>query len=338
MAWLKVMLLPLILMMSTLCQNAVSANVEWLVQSSQKEHSLTYQLEIKLANRVTELTNNEFIIKILPPNEIGSIRSAFNSTRTNKITVMITSPMYWSAADPVFAIMGDFVTAWDSPAEYEIWLQKRKGIRYIENAYHRFGLKQIAYILAPLDALVSTIPLRDIKDFKGQRMRTPPGMVTDFFKELGALTRIISLEQVASSLVSKQITIADYSNLVLNYNVGLYKIAKHSTYPGFHSITMTDFVVNINAWDNLDTAKKEALHLALSEIKLFYKQVFIKMLPKTLDKMKESGVTIHNWDEEQRREVRRLAIPVWKKYASKSPTAEKLVAELIDYLKEINNL
>ncbi len=312
--------------------------VTWKVQSNKPKDGVLFSVELLVAKEIAADTQGNLLLDVRSGNGHVGQREAFNALRLGKIDAMFMSPQYWGGADPVFPIMGDLVAAWDSPEQYFYWLNDEGGIKYLEAAYQRFGLKLIGYVVAPTESLVSRIPIANIDDIKGKVMRTPPGMITDFFQLIGARTRNISVPKIAASLLNGKVAIADLSHIAVNNASGVYKQSKHTNYPGFHSSPLYDFVVNQKAWDALSSFHQKSIKNALLHWRVINYKTNQQELEGALKSLQEQGVTIHHWDEQEIKKARKIAIQVWDKYGAKSDEAKVLITELKQWLKTIGNI
>ena len=248
------------------------------------------------------------------------------------------SPQYWGAADPVFTIMGDLVAAWNNPEQYQRWLEEQNGIEHLQRAYAKVDLKLLGYMVSPMESLVGTTALGNLQDFIGQRIRTPPGMVHDYFKALGAKPRLIAIDKVSSALERGQIKIADYSNPMVNLQVGLHRISKHSNYPGFHSMPLLDFVVSAHAWQDLSAQHQSMLLKHIKQLQSDLNQVYQQQLSSMLKNMQLEHVNLYRWSTAERIRARQLAVPIWDNFATKSREAAALIDSLKRWLVKIGNL
>lgn len=308
----------------------------WKVQSNKAANSQRLALEHAFAEEVSKLSDQQLIIKVSAANGFVPIRSSFNAVRKDMIQAMFMSPMYWGAADPIFYILGDLVAAWQKPSQYKQWLEQENGIRYLRNAYSAFDLKLIGYAISPVESFVSSVPLRNIDSFVGKHMRTAPGMVYDYFKIVGAKPRLISLNQVLKALEKNSVAIADYSNIVANFNDGLHQSAKFTNYPGFHSMPLNDFVVSQKAWDALNEKQRDAVETAIKNWEKALYSYYRSQTYQAITGLQESGVSIYHWREKDIIQARKLAVQVWDKYARKSDAANRALSELKLWLKKIN--
>ncbi len=317
---------------------AISDPIVWKIQSNQSAKSLKFKQHKHIVSEIERLSNGQLQFQLLPVNGYVGNRQAFNSTRVGTIDAMFMSPQYWGSSDPIFTIMGDLVAAWKSPDQYRHWLGEQNGIAYLERAYQRKGLKLIGYALIPIESLVSTKPIRNAADFADQLMRVPPGMMSDLFRELGARPRKITLDKVVKALQRGQVTLADYSTLQVNYQRGLYSIAKYTNYPGFHSMPLSDFVVNEKRWQSLTAQQQQLISTVADKWHQRLMSDLSRDVSLILSDLKAQGVEVHTWREQDIRQVREQAVQIWEQYASRSTEATQLVAEIESWLKKIGNL
>lgn len=312
--------------------------IVWKVQSNKPAAGVLFTIEQQLAEEIAFETKGELILVVKPEGGFLGIREAFNGLRKGSIEGMFMTPQYWGGADPVFTVLGDLVAAWDSPAQYRRWLSEQKGIRYLESAYERYGLKLISYTIAPSESIVSTTPIANVSDFKGKVIRSPPGMISDFFAALGARPRHLTVAKISPALANGRINMADFSNLVHNYHLNQYKVAKYTNYPGFHSMPLYDFVVRKEAWLGLSDEHKLAVKKVMNRWdKIIYNSTHFH-LQKVLKLTEKEGVTVHRWNKSEIRAARRLAVSVWDNYARKNRTAKQIITELKQWLKSIGNI
>ena len=307
-------------------------SVTWKVQSNKSAGSVRFALEQAFSKEVAKLTDNTLIIDVRPAHGFVPMRSSFNAVRKGTIQAMFMSPMYWGGADPVFYILGDLVGAWRNPQMYAQWLEQENGIRHLHNAYNKFDLKLLGYTISPLESFVSSVPLVDISSFSGKTIRAAPGMAYDFLVLLGAHPRLISLNQVKVALAKKRVSIADYSNIVANFNDGLHEIVKHTNYPGFHSMPLNDFVVSKKAWQYLTDEQRGAVDIAIKHWSQALNEYYQKGELNTLTSLQDIEVTIYRWDDAKRAQARQIAEQVWDRYAQKGDTARIVLDELKAWL------
>jgi TRAP-type C4-dicarboxylate transport system substrate-binding protein len=135
---------------------------------------------------------------------------------------MFSASMYWGNIDPVFAVFGDLIAAWNSPADFNLWYDSSGAETIVNTAYQKYNIKLLGYSLTSHESLISNTPIKNIYSFANKIVRTPHGsMANKFFKKLKANVRPIGMSKVKASLKNSSINIADISTVVVNYKEGL---------------------------------------------------------------------------------------------------------------------
>ena len=93
-------------------------------------------------------------------------------------------------------------------------------------------------------------PIRTAADFKDWKFRSPPGLATKVFAAMGASPIVMDFTEIFTALETGIIDGADAANLTNNVGLGLYDIAEHTNYPGFHSMPADHLACRIRSvWD-----------------------------------------------------------------------------------------
>ena len=79
------------------------------------------------------------------------------------------------------------------------------------------------------------------------------------FEELGASPIVMDFNEIFTALETGIIDGADAANLTNNIGLGLYDIAKHTNYPGFHSMPADHLACRKDVWDAMPDAHKAIL-------------------------------------------------------------------------------
>lgn len=335
----KVIYLTLILMLA----NVVQAKTVWKIQSHKEEGSLLNQNFIKyIVNPINKELSGEFELKLFTQDKKNSLHSnvtSFSQVRYANVEGMFSASMYWGSIDPVFAIFGDLVAAWEKPDDFLKWFDDENGRKYIQKAYDKYNMKFVGFSLTPHESLITRVPINNLKELKGKIVRVPPGsMGVDLFNKLGAISRPTPMSKVSSSFKNKGIDIADYSTVGVNLNENIYKNAKYTIYPGFHSLPVLDFIVNKDKWDALSPKIKKVI----LKHTLNWRYENIKNLNladhKALEEIKKLGVKAISWGKEDLKETRKVAVSVWESFAAKSQNAKDLVNSIKSWLKKNGRL
>lgn len=254
----------------------------------------------------------------------------FNATKFGEIDGHFTVTMYWKNADERLSIIGDLPGVWTDTKQFEKWLKEFNGLSYLRNIYSQHNMYFVNFSIAPLESFVSMVPIRKLSDFRGKIIRTPPGSVASYFyKSLGAIPRPLPINKVKDALITNKLDIADYATLAVNEQDGLYKIARHTTYPGFHSTPIFELVMNKETWNKIPkNIQKDILEKSESWKDKLYKNLY-RQNELTLKKLKKMNINIHTWKQDELNLLKEKSIEIWKRYAQENPKVSPLINSII---------
>ncbi len=131
---------------------------------------------------------------------------------------------------------------------------------------------------------------------------------------------------------------ADWGTLSMNQELGYHKLAKYPSYPGFHSMPMSDLVVNVKKWNALPDDLKKVVEQAADELNR-------DMIAKNRDAdeqvaraAKQNGVETVDLAAPDRRRFREVAEGVWRTFAGRSAMAKRVHESQVAYLRKLGLL
>jgi TRAP-type C4-dicarboxylate transport system substrate-binding protein len=196
-------------------------------------------------------------------------------------------------------------------------------------------MQLIGWSIYGQESMSSSKPIRGFEDLKGWKFRSPPGMETEIFEKLGASPIVMDFTEIFTALETGIIDGADASGLYNNVGLGLYDIVKHATYPGFHSMPSDHLACNLDVWNGMTDQQRRIIDTAWQKLSFQVALSNGKKNAEAAAMLKEQGVTLHAWSEEDRAEFRKAAQAAWDDWATRSPEAGALVASHKAYLKEL---
>jgi TRAP-type mannitol/chloroaromatic compound transport system substrate-binding protein len=141
--------------------------------------------------------------------------------------------------------------------------------------------------------------------------------------------------EVYSALDKGVINTSDWATPSMNNRMGFYKVAKYTNYPGFHSMPLGDFTVNINEWNKLPDDIKAILVSATREWCWDSIERIAVEDYKVTKELKDQGVEVIEWSEADLRDVRMVSREIWDEYSQKSPMTKKVIDSQKAWLKEL---
>jgi TRAP-type C4-dicarboxylate transport system substrate-binding protein len=131
--------------------------------------------------------------------------------------------------------------------------------------------------------------------------------------------------EVFTALETGIIDGADASALANNVGLGLYDLAEHATYPGFHSMPSDHLAIRKDVWDGLPEDIRRIFTVAMQKLAFQTALTFEVENAKAAAQLAEKGITLHEWSPEDRRAFRQAAQTNWQRWADKTPEARELV-------------
>jgi TRAP-type C4-dicarboxylate transport system substrate-binding protein len=160
-------------------------------------------------------------------------------------------------------------------------------------------------------------------------------METEIFANLGASPVVMDFTEVFTALETGIVDGADHSGLANGVAIGLYDIATHSTYPGFHSMPADHLAINKEKWDALPPDIQRIIEVGLQKMSFQIAMLFEVENQKSAVMLAEKGVTFSDWSTEDRAAFREVAQAAWQDWGDRSPEARSLVDSHIAFMKTL---
>ena len=323
---------------------ATAADAKTLkVQMSSKAGDWAHRyMTDKMAPVLATMTGGELKIDALPTKAVVPHRETIDAVANGILDGDLNAVSYFAGRDPAFAIMGDLIAGYDTPAQVQTFCMHGGGKEMLQKIYDKYTNGRVHVIgCGPYtkEALVSKIPIRGVDDFKGVKIRSPEGLAAEVFRRVGASPSSIPFSEVYTSLEKGIVDAADASAYVNNTASGMHKIAKYPIYPGIHSMAVLQFIVNKRVWDGLTDAQRATLET------WYYRAWTSQMRDADMEDLRlvardkaADDLTVIDWAPEERRKFREIAVGAWEDYAKKSPLAREALDAHLNFMKSINLL
>lgn len=323
------------------CLTVMSANsfAEQIVhlQNHRLQESIIYSnaynflikpLNEKLAGRYKFVLHEQS-----PKSSLSSNKATFPAVKNGSIDGLIMTPLYWGKYDKIFGVIGDLTAAWPSPFIFLEWYNK-EGESHLRKAYQKHNMHLVNVSISSAESLVSTSPIRSLDDFKGKIIRTLPGnMSSAYFKHLGAIPREIDISKVPKALARQHVDIADFTTIAGNEKENIYQHAKHTNYPGFHSMPVHDFAFNTQVWNKFPNDVKRIIEEQAKVWQQAGPRHFINVEKEAIKRLKEDGVHIYTWEESELKKARIESSKLWDEYAKDSKSAQNALSSIRTFLE-----
>ncbi|MCB1424614.1 MAG: TRAP transporter substrate-binding protein [Zhengella sp.] len=293
------------------------------------------KLAAQFADDVETMSNGSIKIEMFYSSSVVATTETFDAAINGILDCDMTGGAYQTGKNAAFQFVGDIMGGYDTPYQQLSWLYYGGGYEAAQELYNAQGMQLVGWWIYGQESLSSSKPLTGPEDLKGWKFRSPPGLETEIFAELGATPIVMDFTEIFTALESGIIDGADASGLANNVGLGLYDIVKHATYPGFHSMPSDHLACNKDVWDGMSEAQRRIMDTAMQKLSLHTALSNEKKNAEAAAALKAQGVTLHAWSEEDRAAFRAAAQKAWDGWAEKSPEAAALVKSHREYLGQL---
>ncbi len=302
------------------------------IQTHHSPESINGQAIAQFYDDVEVMSGGRIEIEEFYASAVVKSPETFDATINGILDGDMTSGAYQTGKNTAFQFIGDPMGGYDTPWQLYAFLYNGGGLDKAQELYNDLGMQLIGWHIAAPESLASGRPLRNAADMEGWKFRSPPGMQTQVFANLGASPIVMDFTEVFTSLESGIIEGADMSNLAVNKSAGLYDVVKHATYPGFHSMPADHFAIRKDLWDSLPEDLQRIIDVALQKMAFRLTLTGSVATEEAAKALAEQGVTVHDWSPEDRASYREAALSAWDTFADTDDARE-----LISMHKEFQN-
>lgn len=325
--------------MSALAICATSAiadpTVKLRIQNHQAPES-AYGVRIaEFVENVSIMSSGDIDIEMFYSSSVVKSVETFDAAATGILDCDMTNGSYQTGKNPAFQFVADTMGGYDTPIQYHTWVSFGGGKEAINELYAQYDMTFIGAHVGGQESLNSIRPIRGVEDLKNFKFRSPPGMETEIFASLGAKPVVMDFTEIFTALETKLIDGADAASISVNRGLGLYDIAKYTTYPGFHSMSSDHLACRTDAWDKLTERQQKIITVAHKTMAMDLMMAVSVADGIAVAELPAEGVTIHNWSAEDRDKFRAASQAAWDNWAEKTPEAKALVESHIKFSKQI---
>ncbi|KXF82938.1 TRAP transporter substrate-binding protein DctP [Enterovibrio coralii] len=288
--------------------------------------------------KLEKMTNGEVKVELLPIKSVMPRNETPEGVAAGILGGDLTSIAYFSGRNPAFAILGDLIAGYDSPAQVQAFCKDGGGAQALQTLWDKTLPGRIHVVgcgAVSKEALVSKVPIRSVDDLQGVKIRSPEGLAASVFRAAGASPVNIPFSDVFTSLEKGVVDAADASAYVNNDRNGFHQIAKYPLYPGIHSMAVHQFTVSKKKWDRLTPEQQQALtdwfYLAYADLLNALDEQDKTLVARD---QADENIEVIDWTQEERDKFRRIAQGAWEETASKSPEAKAALEAHYNYMRE----
>lgn len=313
--------------------------VDLNVQTSQNSGISTFNyISETWAPKLKEMTDGEVAIEFLPIGSVVPHRDTLNAVSMGILDGDLTAIGYFSGLEPALALMGDLVAGYDTPEQMQMFCARGGGKEMLQKIYDEVspGVHVVGCGPYNKEALVARVPIRNVADFEGKKIRAPEGLPSDLFARMGASAVSLPQSEVFTALDKGIVDGADASAYSNNQKAGMHEIAPYPIYPGIHSMSMLQFTLNQDVWEGLSEAQRAMVEVWWQAMIVDLRRYSLEEDQKAVAQDKKGGnVEVVNWSQEERDKLRKIAQKAWSSYAERSNLAQQALDAHLEFMKSI---
>lgn len=304
------------------------------IQTHFSPETLSGQMAAEFIEDVTAMSNGEIQIEMFYSSSVVKSAETFDAAATGILDCDMTGGAYQTGKNPAFQFAGDLNGGYANPYQQMAWLLHGGGYDALNKLYNEHNMEFVGWWIPGPESLSSTKPIRGVDDFKNWKFRSPPGVITMIFEELGASPIVMDFNEIFTALETGIIDGADAANLTNNIGLGLYDIATHTNYPGFHSMPADHLACRKDIWDDMPDHHKSILKVGMQALAL--KNTTINEVKNAQNSviLAEKGINMYEWPPEEMAKYRAAVQDAWGKFAT-TPESKELLEAHLSFLRGI---
>ena len=313
---------------------ADAAETSLRIQTHFSPETLSGKMAAEFIEDITAMSNGEIKVEMFYSSAVVKSAETFDAAATGILDCDMTGGSYQTGKNPAFQFAGDLMGGYLNPYQQMAWLLHGGGYDQLNELYNTHNMEFIGWWIPGPESLSSTRPIRNTEDFKNWKFRSPPGMSTMVFKNLGASPIVMDFNEIFTALESGIIDGADAANLTNNVGLGLYDIAEHTNYPGFHSMPADHLTCRKDVWDAMPAHHQAILKIAMQALALRNATANEVNNARTAKELRAKGINLYEWSPEELAKYRDAVQKGWIEFAT-TPEAKALLTSHIDFLKAL---
>lgn len=304
------------------------------IQTHFSPETLSGKMAAQFIEDITAMSNGEIQVEMFYSSSVVKSAETFDAAATGILDCDMTGGSYQTGKNPAFQFAGDLNGGYANPYQQYAWLLHGGGYDALNELYNAHGMEFVGWWIPGPESLASTRPISGVDDLKDWKFRSPPGIITLIFEKLGASPIVMDFNEIFTALETGIIDGADAANLTNNIGLGLYDIAKHTNYPGFHSMPADHLACRKDVWDAMPDNHKAILKVGMQALALKNTTINEVQNAKNSVKLAAEGLNLYEWPPEELAKYRAAVQAAWVEFAT-TPESKELLESHLGFLRDI---
>lgn len=313
---------------------AQRSRVVWDMPTSWPSGLLLQDSATMFAERVSELTDGQFQIRVRPAGELVPPLEVFNAVQARTVQCGHSWSAYLIGQNPSFMLEAGIPFGLTAE-QHATWLRDAGGAEMLDEVFARFNVK--SFLVGDIGGQMMgwfNKEINSVEDLRGLRLRIA-GLGGQIFEDVGVSVQLIPVGEMLPGLERGVIDGAAGGTPTDNIRLGLHRVARYWYYPGWNSPSAAmSAYVNRDAWAELPEEFQNAFATAaiathgehvthcqnadrktIADLMQNNPNVEFRALPDdVLDAVEASANRHYDRFMEENEDFRRI-FPEWKKFA-----------------------
>ncbi|WP_119681162.1 TRAP transporter substrate-binding protein [Indioceanicola profundi] len=276
-----------------------SPEIKWRLASSfPKSLDTIYGAGEIIANRVAEITDNKFQIRVFPGGELVPGLQVLDAVQNGTVECGHTAAYYYVGKDPTFAFDCSVPFGLNS-RQQNAWQLYGGGRELLQEFYAGYNI--VSFMAGNSGAQMGGWFRKEIKtpeDLKGLKMRIA-GLAGQVLVKLGAVPQQIAGGDIYPALEKGTIDAAEWIGPYDDEKLGFYKVAQNYYYPGWWEPGPSfSLMINKDQWEKLPKPYQAALEAAAADANVRMSAKYDVENPQALKRLVANGAKLQPYSKE----------------------------------------
>jgi TRAP-type mannitol/chloroaromatic compound transport system substrate-binding protein len=302
-----------------------SPTLNWRLASSfPKSLDTIYGASDKFCNRVKELTDGKFNIRVFAAGEIVPGTQVLDAVQAGTVEIGHTASYYYFGKDPTLA----FDTAVPfglTSRQQTAWMLHGNGLKLMREVFAEYNV--INFLGGNTGTQMGGWFRKEIKtveDLKGLKFRVG-GFAGRVLSKLGTIPQQIAGGDIYPALEKGALDAAEWVGPYDDEKLGFYKVAKFYHYPGWwEGGAQLSFYVGKKEWDKLPKAYQIAIEVASLEAHLDMQAKYDAKNPAALARLLKNKIALKPFPKAVLESCFNAAEQTFNEEAKKNPKFKKV--------------
>ena len=251
-----------------------------------------------LERRIAAASGGQIELKLFEPGALVPPLEIFDAVSSGAIDAGCSTPGFWAGKVPALQVFSA-VPFGPRHGEFLAWVYFGGGEQIFQELYARHNIHALhCGLVTPEASGWFRHEITSLEDLKGLKMRFF-GLGAKVMEKLGVSTQLIAAGDIFPALELGTIDAAEYSTPAADLMLGLYQIAKHYYFPGWHQpATLGELLINADRWTTLTPAQQSLIEMACSDNIRRGIAEGEAIQVAALEELQRHGVVLHRWPPE----------------------------------------